>query len=330
MFVFLDFFSRRRYNLIMEFPSKKDIVFSINNTSDHEYILKLGKALSSMEKIKVLYELQKKPMNLLELANTLRLPISSVSNHVNALADAQLILINYQPGRKGHVKMCVKITTSAAIHLQDPPAPESVSEINYEMPVGCFTSCEITAPCGMLDGSGPIGPMDNSKVFFNPARVNAELIWFTEGFITYKFPNNFLADMNYGEISFSLEICSEAIYYRNVWPSDISIIINDADVLTYTCPGDFGGRRGLYTPKYWGVNSTQFGLLKKFTVNKSGVYENEILKHTKTKIDDLNLSSKDFISFTLAIKKNAAHKGGINIFGKNFGDYPQAIIMTVK
>ena len=57
-----------------------------------------------------------------------------------------------------------------------------------------------------------------------------------------------------------------------------------------------------------------------------------LLLYSKTdiKFDDLDLYTGNTVSLRLEIKKDAVHQGGINIFGKNFGDYNQAIIMTVK
>lgn len=132
------------------------------------------------------------------------------------------------------------------------------------------------------------------------------------------------------EISFSLEICSEAPYYRDVWPSDITFLINDIEVLTWTSPGDFGGRRGIYTPKYWSTASSQFGLLKKISVSSTGVYLDNRLMHKNVRIADLGIANGKTVKFTVQIKEDAEHRGGINIYGKNFGDFPQAIIMTIK
>ena len=55
-----------------------------------------------------------------------------------------------------------------------------------------------------------------------------------------------------------------------------------------------------------------------------------ILIHNKIMFKDLKLYSGSAIKFTLEVKEDALHKGGLNLFGKNFGDYPQAILMTVK
>ena len=135
------------------------------------------------------------------------------------------------------------------------------------------------------------------------------------------------ADPN--SIDFSLECCSEAPNFRFFWPSDISVWINGVDIGTFTCPGDFGGRRGQFSPKWWPINSTQYGLLNSWMVNKEGSFING-KKVSSVNIDNLKLTSKDYVSFKIGIKEDATNMGGINIFGRNFGDYNQDITMIIS
>ena len=44
----------------------------------------------------------------------------------------------------------------------------------------------------------------------------------------------------------------------------------------------------------------------------------------------LNIAKGTHISLKIGIKPDAKHVGGINVFGKRFGDYPQAILMTLS
>ena len=101
-------------------------------------------------------------------------------------------------------------------------------------------------------------------------------------------------------------------------------------MVTFTSPGDFGGRRGNYTPQYWPITSTQFGLLKKITINEDGVFLDNKSVNKKITFKDLLLFDGSAIKLTIGIKDNAKHKGGINLFGKNFGDFNQAIVMKIK
>jgi predicted transcriptional regulator len=164
--------------------------------------------------------------------------------------------------------------------------------------------------------------------FYSPKRTNAQLIWFYRGFVEYLFPNNIRNKGKITSIEFSLEICSEAPNYRIDWPSDITVWINDIEIDTWTCPGDFGGRQGIYTPKWWSLNATQFGVLKRWQINDHGTFF-DFKKVSKITLKDLNLNANDAIKFRIGVKKDAKNIGGINIFGYKFGDYQQNIVLRI-
>ena len=112
-------------------------------------------------------------------------------------------------------------------------------------------------------------------------------------------------------------------------PSDITISINNRETVTWRCPGDFGARRGKLTPAGWSNGSSQYGLLKTFSVKKEGSYLDEQLRNTDITINDLGLAASHFISPKIEVKEDAKYAGGVNIFGRKYGDYPQGIIMRV-
>jgi predicted transcriptional regulator len=182
----------------------------------------------------------------------------------------------------------------------------------------------------MLSQTGPIGEFNDPGSLFSPERSKAECLWFNYGSISYNFPTSYLHNREVSEISFTFEICSETPYFNNNWPSDITVSVNSFELLTFTSPGDFGGKRGKYTPEFWPVISTQFGLLKKIRINSNGVFLDEVLINDSITFDKLNLLSENSIEFSLAVKKDAVHCGGMNLFGANFGNYPQHIIMGIR
>ena len=309
-------------------PKSNTQVYTVNDISHHESIIKLGRALSSSDRLKVFDLLQQKPLHLIEIAKTLDLPVSSVSKHIDILADAGLISINYYPGPKGHLKVCSKRMISSTILYND-YNESSPEEYTVEMPVGQFTEISASPSCGMASREHMIGSANLPSQFFIPERQDAELLWFNDGYIVYQFPNS-NKQRSFSELRLSLECCSEISYYRNDWPSDVTLSINDTELLTFTMQGDFGGRRGNYSPSFWPLTSTQFGMLEKFTVDGLGVHHNGKLVNKNVLFQDLHVAEHDTIELKLEIKKDAQHKGGINIFGKHFGDYPQGIILLLK
>ena len=117
--------------------------------------------------------------------------------------------------------------------------------IEVAMPIGLYTSCEVSAPCGLCSPQGIIGLLDVPGTFLDPDRMNAGLMWFTRGFVEYQFPNNArLVGKAVTALEFSLELSSEVPGTSADWPSDITVAINGREVGAWTSPGDFGDQRG--------------------------------------------------------------------------------------
>ena len=309
--------------------SYKNPIYNISDAASAEELYKTCHALASKERIAILNLIQTRPMTIKELSQILNLPVSSITLHTNILNEGNLINIEYKPNKKGLVKLCSRAVNIIQILFDNVENNEELIEQNYEMPIGNFTDINIKSPCGIAGKYSGIGEYDEISTFYLPNRHKAELLWFSDGDITYKFPNTIKDPSNVNSIEFSLEICSETLYSRNDWPSDITFWINDKEITTWTSPGDFGGRRGKYTPDYWFINSTQYGILKNIKIDKNGIYIDNTLISNNLTLDDINLMNSNSIDFKIGIKPDAVHKGGINIFGKNFGDHDQAIIMKV-
>lgn len=310
---------------------QKNFTLNVENEPEHELISKLCYALSVKDRLMIMKALLNNSQSLSDLSKTLNIPVSSMARHLDALIDAGLIHQSFQPGPKGHTKYYAQTILGFTVSLEKAKEDErNKPEYVVEMPIGMFSHCHIKAPCGILGLQGEIGGFDNPNCFFSPDRMKAECIWFDAGFISYNFPTDFPHSRILSEITFSFEICSETIYYNNNWPSDITVYINNTEITTFTSPGDFGGRRGKYTPAYWPLTSTQFGLLKRITVNSEGVFVDNNFVTDSVKFDDLKIYDGSAIKLEIGIKDDARHKGGINLFGKHFGDYPQSIVMMLK
>ena len=297
---------------------------------DEDILCKVSHALSCPERVRILRSLSLYAKTLSDISKELNIPLSSVSRHVDLLENANLVSITYRPGPKGHVKYCWKNLLGFNVIL-DKESLEEMEEENYvvEMPIGMFSTCNVSAPCGMVSKDDIIGIVDNVSSFYLPQRANAERLWFQQGQLEYNFPFPTLKK-RISEISFSFEVCSETVQFNNDWPSDITVCINDIEVTTFTSPGDFGGRQGKLTPKHWHVTSTQFGLLKTITVNEKGVFVDQQQVSSRINIQNLPFDKENSIKFSIGIKEDATHKGGINLFGKNYGDYPQAIVLSLR
>jgi predicted transcriptional regulator len=133
-------------------------------------------------------------------------------------------------------------------------------------------------------------------------------------------------DVKWLEISF--EACSEAPMYRDPWKSDIEVAVNGKPIGIWVSPSDNGGRRGLLNPPWWSDTSTQYGFLKTWRIDQSGTYLENVPVSAVT-IMDLNLNTQPYIAVRIGVSAQAEHVGGMNLFGKGFGDYEQDLVMRV-
>ena len=126
-----------------------------------------------------------------------------------------------------------------------------------------------------------------------------------------------------------MEISSEAPGVNNDWPSDISFLLNDVEIGTWTSPGDFGDVRGLFTPDWWFPNWNQYGLLKMIVINKDGTFIDG-LRISDVNIGQLNLNYRSTIRLKLMVRDDARNVGGLTLFGTGFGNYNQDIQVRIK
>ena len=170
--------------------------------------------------------------------------------------------------------------------------------------------------------------MDDPRSFVLNDRIDAVLLWFSSGYVEYMIPN--LLDENEKPelLELSLELSSEFPVSNNNWPSDITFYINDIDVGTWTCPGNYSDVRGKYTPAWWDSNYSQYGLLKHLRINNkdTGMDGHKI---SDICLHDLHLSESPFIKLRIGIKKDALNPGGLTIFGSDFGNHNQNMLLSV-
>ena len=294
-----------------------------------EMLMRMARALSSQVRINVLMALSQRSMSVGELARQLDVPMSTMALAVRTLEEADLVMSDMQPGSHGALKICSRKLDTIAVSLVPRDQQAAGQPLVLSMPIGGYSSAEGIQPtCGLLTETQPLGPLDLPHLFYAPNRFAAQLIWFQQGFLEYRFAETVLAEGGIDWIELSFEACSEAPLYRDPWPSDISVEINGLRLGTWTCPSDCGGRQGHLTPAWWGVTNTQYGFLKTWRVDSTGTY----LDHAPVSgvtIGDLKISEHPYLSVRIGIDPASEHVNGINLFGEKFGDHPQSINLRI-
>ena len=292
--------------------------------------IKVLKALSSETRVRILEILQNQELNVTEIARKLGIPQSTATTSLLILEEAGLIDSHIANGVKGGQKVCTARYKEFLITFNPPNFPAENDVIEVEMPVGLFTSYDVSAPCGLCNRDSIIGYLDVPGTFFSPDRIKAALVWFEKGYVEYKFPNNalYLEKKTIKRLELSMEMSSEVPGTNKKWLSDISVWINEKEVGVWTSPGDFGDRRGKFTPLFWKLEGSQYGILTTWEVTEKGTFIDR-RQISGVNLGDLRINDHHSVKVRIGIAENAKHTGGINIFGKGFGDYDQDIILRL-
>ncbi|MBD3948563.1 helix-turn-helix domain-containing protein [Tuanshanicoccus lijuaniae] len=281
--------------------------------------LSVYEALSSRVRLEIIQLLSQKKMNIKEIADALSLSSAIITSHVNKLENAKIIKTE-KVGQQ-------KISSLAVdkIEINFPKKIFSAFDVNcISIPIGHYTDFSIKPTCGLASESHFIGYVDDPKYFIIPERIDAQILWFTQGYVEYQIPNLIQSSDTLEMIDIALEISSEFPFANDNWPSDITFSLNDIEIGTWTSPGDFADTRGVYTPEWYPDNLNQYGLLKTLRITSHGTYIDAESLST--------ISTKDFSSdaqiwkFRIEVKENATNVGGCTLFGNKFGNHPQDIV----
>ncbi len=288
------------------------------------------RGLASPVRVRILRLLRRNgPLNVNQIAEALDLPQSTIASNIQILEDAELIETRVGRATKGQQKVCAARFDEIVVRL-DPQEPSREKNlIEVEMPLGLYTSYSVSAPCGLCSTRSIMGVLDVPDLFLDPCRVQAALIWFGRGYVEYKFPNNAkVLNSPVAALEFIMELSSEVPGTNTNWPSDISLWVNDVKVGTWTSPGDYGDRRGAFTPRWWKLEGSQYGILTRWHISSRGTFIGDDQLSDVT-IEQLRLPEHHSIRLRIGIDDDGGRPGGVNIFGRGFGNHDQDILMRL-
>lgn len=310
------------------------IIFTVSEPiryAKSDEIARIARALDSPLRLRMIEVLSEDEVNVNQLGARLEIPQSTCTTNLKILEEADLVETRIVPAEsKGVQKMCsLKYDKVLLPLLSNRKRERRQKAISTDMPIGLFNDFSISAPCGILNDTGLIGYYDSETSFLHPSRASAGIIWFTYGYLEYRFPKNFKQSDKIKSVKLSAEVCSEYPGHNDAWPSDITVWINGIDIGKWTSPGDNGGKRGLLTPEWVNINDSQFGFLKTWKVDHTGSYcDKSLISYVKLR--DLHIADNDSIKVRIGVKKDAANRGGINLFGSRFGNFEQDLRLTVE
>lgn len=295
------------------------------NLDDAEVMCAVAHALSTELRLKILTLVVDQAKSVGEIARLLDVPVSTVALNVQVLENAGLVATEAQPGVRGTLKLVSRAIDDVSLRLLRSDAQRGAVRVS-ELPVGAYSAAEGIQPTCGLAAHGECFNMDDvPAAFWMPFRLKADLVWLREGALEYRFPA-VESPERLTALELSFEACSEAPGYREDWPSDIGVSINGAEIGVWRSPGDLGGHRGRLNPDWWMDNCTQYGLLTTWRVDAYGTAL-ESHRVSRVGLKDLKLDARPFVSVRIEVKKIDGFAGGLNLFGRGFGDHPQGIVL---
>lgn len=288
------------------------------------------KALGSDIRISIIKKLlEKREMNMNELASSLNITNGALTSHIKKLEDVGIVQVLSEYTGHGNQKVCRVNVNKLLIDIDTEEQERAKDIYDTEVKVGLYSSYMVYPTCGISKKESLIGVVDDARYFAHPDRIDAEILWFSRGYVEYLIPNLLPAGTKIEQLTVTAELSSEAPGINNEWPSDISFYLNDVCIGTWLSPGDFGDVHGFFTPDWWFPNWNQYGMLKMIVINHEGTFIDG-LKISDISLKDFDLDYKSNIKFRFAVEDDAEHVGGLTIFGKGFGNYAQDIKVRIN
>jgi predicted transcriptional regulator len=283
-----------------------------------------AKALAGDLRLRIIEALGEQEMSISQLAEALGVAQPTVTINVQILESVGLVQSKQGLNRE---KICFRSYDTVVFDLPMKPGEGLHGSEEIHMGIGMYTGCKIESPCGLLGAEDMIGCPDDPRVFYDPQRGGANLLWFGgSGYVEYHFPNPVPPGVSLKELRLSAELCSEAPGYDMEWPSDIALWINGHLIGEWTSPSDFGDRKGHLTPIRW-LGMTQYGQMTEWAVGETGSTVNGSQGSSIT-LEELDLHFSRPVVIRLGVREDAKHARGLNLFGEAFGDYPQGLKLT--
>ena len=300
----------------------------VNGSAGDGAVVDVFQALASETRVSILRYLGDRVVAVNQIALDLGLKSSTATMHITILEKAGLLHTELRPASRGLQKVCARTYDELVFDL--PRGPHHTRDaVDVDMPIGAFSDFDIQPTCGIVTDTGLIGFLDDPTAFYEPDRLNAQLLWFGAGYVEYRFPNRTPPGARADSIQLTAEVCSEAPLHDLDWPSDIGVWVNGVALGEWTCPSDFGGQRGRLTPSWWEDKDSQFGVLKRWLVTSQGTTIDGVAL-SDVDLDQLGLAHGQPIVVRIGVRPDAANVGGLNLFGRGFGNYPQDLGLRIE
>ena len=192
-----------------------------------------------------------------------------------------------------------------------------------ELQIGHYSNYAVLSPCGLADSLQMRAQENDPRVFSYPQHLDAEILWFHDGYIEYRIPNLLPENQRIVQLTISLEMSSADQGAAAESGSLISFALNDQPLCSWITEPEINSR-GIYTPLWWKNHQCQHGHLKMLVINEMGIFIDGV-KAQEPGTGWTFLDSHNEMRLRIETHPFEGHDGGVAIYGSSFGNYKQNI-----
>ena len=171
--------------------------------------LELFKSLGSEVRVEIIRQLLQHPgMNMNELAGRLKITNGALTSHIKKLESCGIVKTSSETASHGNQKICSVHVDKILIDLMPGSPVDDLYQASIK--VGHYSNHEVYPTCGLATAESMVGEVDDPRYFSHPDRYNADILWFTRGFVEYDVPNFIPPNQQITELMIEMEISSEA------------------------------------------------------------------------------------------------------------------------
>jgi predicted transcriptional regulator len=286
--------------------------------------LELFKTLGSEARMQIIELLAKEgPMNLNEIAQALNLTNGALTGHVRRLEECGIIKVKAEHTGRGLQKICSLGENQILLNIHPQIEERSSKVYETELQIGHYSNYAVLSPCGLADSLQMLAQENDPRVFSYPQHLDAEILWFHDGYIEYRIPNLLPENQRIVQLTISLEMSSADQGAAAESGSLISFALNDQPLCSWITEPEINSR-GIYTPLWWKNHQCQHGHLKMLVINEMGIFIDGV-KAQEPGTGWTFLDSHNEMRLRIETHPFEGHDGGVAIYGSSFGNYKQNI-----
>lgn len=292
--------------------------------------LELFKTLGSDVRMKIVSLLaQNGEMNLGELAQALGVTQGALTSHIRMLEAQDVIHVEVRHSDRGLQKVCSIKDHEILLNVYPSFEEYGTNVYKTEIPIGHYADYSVRPGCGLVTDSTLVGALDDQRVFSYPERLEAQMFWFHDGFIEYRFPNLLPDNHRIVQLTISVEMSSSEQGSEQDLLSDIDYYLNGRSIGSWLASTeDRSVTHGIYTPAWNNSPMRQHGFLKMLVINNSAIFIDGV-KVMDTGDDWPFLDENGDMRFRIETHSSDEHPGGVALYGNRFGNYNQNIQVIV-